>query len=411
MRARPLLLLPIALVLTACAVSPPQEAALPATGAEGDGHGDVAGAVETSEPQLALTTVDAAGALRQLDLLDGSVEELARVRIPERVETDGRYVFADDGNGVSIVDSGRWTWDHVDHLHYYRAEPRLLGTVPGRGAAAVATTNSSTAGGIGVFFAESGEAVLLDAEALSEGEVIELFRVGTTPHAGLVVPVGSSALVTEVDGPAGHVVRGYGSDGRPMPDVAMACPDPAGTITTRVGAVIGCADGAVLATSADGRLALEKIPYPDDSPAPAATRFDNREGRPTVAALAGEAGIWVLDTRERRWTLLPAPEPLQQVTAVDDEDETLLALSAEGRVLVIDGAAGTVRAATGPLLPDTLRDPWLLAGVRLVADVQRAYLNAPAEHRLYEIDYADAARVARTFETESAPLFLAEVGR
>ncbi len=69
--------------------------------------------------------------------------------------TDGRYLFADTGDGVEVVDSGVWTWDHVDHFHYYRAEPALLGTVEGDGTATVATTNSSTTGGTGVSFSGS----------------------------------------------------------------------------------------------------------------------------------------------------------------------------------------------------------------------------------------------------------------
>jgi len=47
----------------------------------------------------------------------------------------------------------------------------------------------------------------------------------------------------------------------------------------------------------------------------------------------------------------------------------------------------------------------------LIADQQRAYLSAPAEQRLYEIDFADGARIARTFETPTAPQFVAETGR
>jgi hypothetical protein len=61
--------------------------------------------------------------------------------------------------------------------------------------------------------------------------------------------------------------------------------------------------------------------------------------------------------------------------------------------------------------PTLLADPSLLTGVELVADQQRAYLNAPAEHRLVEIDFADSARISRTFDTPAAPLRLAETGR
>ena len=384
----------------------------PSASSDGDastGHGHIEGAAEVSEPQLGLTTIDGGGAVRHLDLLDESVSEIGTVPTPASVAGDGRYLFATGEDGVTIVDSGRWTWDHVDHFHYYRAEPRVLGTVPGTGAATVATTNSSTTGGTGVFFAETGEAVLLDTEALSKGEIVERFRLEVDPHEGLVVPVGSFALVTEPRAGAAASVSVHDDEGMPVPGATASCRDARGTITTRVGAVVGCADGALLATVDDGEIALEHIPYPAGTTAPPATSFANREGRPTVAGLAGDAGVWLLDTRERSWTLLPSPAPLVQVTAVDDEEQHVLALTADGRVLVLDGTTGAVLAETAPLVAESL-----IAGVGaplLTADQQRAYLNAPAERRLYEIDFADAARIAREFETPTAPAFVMETGR
>lgn len=142
-----------------------------------DGHGAIAGAEEVAEAQLGLTTIDAQGRVTHLDLLDESVTDIGTVAAPESMTTDGRYLFADTGDGVEVVDSGVWTWDHVDHFHYYRTAPALLGAVGGDGSATVATTNSSTTGGTGISFSGSGDAVLLDTEALSKGEIRELFRV------------------------------------------------------------------------------------------------------------------------------------------------------------------------------------------------------------------------------------------
>lgn len=393
-------------VLAGCA-GPAADA--PAAGpADDDGHGHIDGAAEVSEPPLGLMTVDAEGAVRHVDLLDEELTDLGAVAPPSAVTGDGRYLFATGADGVTVVDSGRWTWDHVDHFHYYVAEPRIVGEVPGSDAATIATTNSSTTGGTGVFFPETGEAVLLDTEALSKGEIAELFRLDVDPHDGLVVPVGSFALVTEPRAGVATSIVVHDRDGMPVPGASAECADARGTITTRVGAVIGCADGALLATVEEGEVALERIAYPTGTTAPPATAFANREGRPTVAALAGEEGIWLLDTRERSWTLLPAPTPLVQVTAVDDEAQHVLALTADGRVLVIDGTTGAVLAETAPLVAESLAS----AGAPLlVADQQRAYLNAPAERRLYEIDFADAARIAREFETPSAPVFLVGTGR
>nr|WP_216848507.1 MULTISPECIES: ABC transporter [unclassified Rathayibacter] len=401
----------LALGLAACST----ETAAPAddaTGAAtGEGHGAVSGAAELAEPRLGLTWIDPAGAVSHLDLLDESVAELGTIGEPSALTTDGRYLFAQTAAGVEIVDSGVWTWDHVDHFHYYRADPRLLGTVEGEGEAVVATTNLSTSGGTGLHFPGSGEAVLLDTEALSKGEISESFRLEGEPGPGMVVPVGSFALVTDGSGESASVVA-HTADGEPT-GLREQCPNPAGTITTRVGAVIGCADGALLATVDGDELSVERIPYPAGATAPAATGFANREGRPTVAGLAGDTGIWLLDTRDRSWTLLPAPAPLAQVTAVDDEDEHVLALATDGRVLVLDGADGALLAQTEPLAAESLAAESLAAGLAptLVADQQRAYLSAPAERRLHEIDYADDARLARSFDTATEPAFTAETGR
>lgn len=377
------------------------------TGPTDDGHGDIAGAEEVAEPQLGLTSIDPGGTVTHLDLLDESVTDIGEIAAPTDMTTDGRYLFAQTGDGTEIVDSGVWTWDHVDHFHYYRAEPALLGAVDGEGDATIATTNLSTTGSTGISFAGSGDGVLLDTQALSKGEISELFRIEREPHDGLVVPVGSFALVTEATDGIGTGVRGYTADGEET-GLEEPCVAPAGTITTRVGAVIGCEDGALLAHVDGDELQVERIPYPEGTTAPAATDFDNREGRPTVAGLAGSEGIWMLDTRARSWALLPSPTPLAQVTAVDDEDGHLLALAQDGRVLVLDDKSGAVLAETTPLVADSLA-----AGKAptLIADQHRAYLSAPTEHKLYEIDYADAARIARTFDTATEPAFVAETGR
>lgn len=371
------------------------------------GHGAVAGAAEVAEPQLGLTTVDPAGAVTHLDLLSERISDLGMVDAPIAMTTDGRYLFVQTDAGLEIVDSGVWTWDHVDHFHYYRADPSLLGTVDGEGALTVATTNLSTSGGTGLFFAGSGEAVLLDTEALSKGAVVERFRLETDGHAGMTVPIGSFALVTEGQHGVAASVAGYTADGEPT-GLREACADASGTITTRVGAVIGCRDGALLATVEDDELTLERIPYPADANAPAATAFANREGRPTVAGLAGTNGIWLLDTRARSWRLLPAPAALVSATAVDDDDEHVLALAADGRVLVLSGADGSVLGATDALVAESLAAGHAPA---LIADQQRAYLSAPVEQRLFEIDFADGARIARTFDTATPPAFTAETGR
>ncbi|MEU4451292.1 ABC transporter [Nocardioides sp. NPDC023903] len=370
----------------------------------GKDHGAVDGAQEVAEPQLHLTTIDADGAVAQLDLLEGSSAEVGTIGAPSAVDSDGRYLFATTADGVEVVDSGMWTWDHGDHFHYYRGEPRVLGTVEGEGRATVATGPLSTAGSTGVFFHESGEAVLLDNEALADGEVRELFRLEAEPHAGMVAPFGDGALVTVADG--GEVTGlSYHDAGGKADETQIACAEASGTITTRVGVVVGCADGAVLATETDGEPSFERIEYPKGTSAPRATSFDGRKSRPTVAAVSGKTEIWLLDTRERTWSHLDAGVPLRQVVAADDEEGHVLALDTTGRVRVFAAEDGRQIAATEPLVDPSDK------GIDLVVDQERAYLNVPAKGVVHEIDYADKARIARTLETPTAPVFFTETGR
>ena len=399
MTSRPLLLLPAVLAiaaLTACAAAP---SASPSTAAtSGDGHGAIAGAAEVSEPPLGLLSVDAEGSVAVLDLLSEETTDLGATAAPTALASDGRFGFVTTDEGVEIVDSGRWSWDHGDHFHYYLAEPAVLGTVPGDGAATVTTGALSTAGTTGVFFAGSGEAVLLDNKSLSDGRIEELFRVETGSDAGLVAPVGDGALVTDGEALVFHDRDGE-SAGTPV-----ECADAAGAITTRVGLVVGCADGAVLATWQDDELLTERIPYPAGA-SDRALMFEGRKGRPTVAAVAGTTGFWLLDSRERTWTLVPTERPLTRVVAVDDAEGHVVAIDVDGRIVVHLAEGGVLVGATDPLLADGG------SASSLVVDEQRAYVGDPAAGVVHEIDYADGARIARSLETPTAPTFVTEVGR
>ena len=362
-----------ALLLAACATEP----------APAKPHGYVEGATEAAEPQLHLAAVSSTGELTLLDLLDETTVVVGDLGATSAVTTNGRYVFATTPTGVTIADTGVWTIDHEDHFHYYRAQPRILGTVQGDGPATVSSDTLGTA----IFFAGSGETVLLDSAALGSGELTELARIVGEPHNGLAVVQGKTVLISSPGS-----VRAHDLTGTPIAR-AENCPDLRGSITTRVGVVIGCSTGALLYT--DG---FETIDYPDAPAAPdRAVEFRNRAGRPTAAAIAADTGYWLLDSREREWKRF-ATEPLAQVAAVDDREGHIVALSAEGRVLVFD-ADGAELARTAVLS----------TGGELTVDAGRAYLNDPAGRVVYEIDYADGARIAREFALDAA--FLVETGR
>ncbi|MBL3699982.1 ABC transporter [Leucobacter luti] len=337
-----------------------------------------------------------------------------------------------------MIDSGRWTWDHVDHFHYYLAEPRIVGTLPGAGPATVATGMLATAGGTGVFFAGSGEAVLLDNAALADGRITERFRIATDTGAGLIAPLGDGAVVAD-----GHEIVRYSAAGA-MQGTATPCTAPAGAITTRVALVIGCAEGAVFATAPGAGAAtgtdaaagtdatagtdadagtdagtdtdpgavpattvpgFETVPYPAGGGADRALSLDGRKGRPTVAGRTGGPGFWLLDTRARAWQFVPTTAVLERVVAVDDEAGHVVALDRDGRVRVFVAETGAEVGTTEPLVP-TITD-----AVSLTVDSQRAYVNDPAGGVVHEIAYSGEARLARTLDTATTPDLIAEVGR
>jgi hypothetical protein len=397
------------LALSACAAAPGATSGAETTERP---HGYVEGASEMPEAQLHLTGVDRSGSVTLVDLLDSRSTSLGSVTAPSAVTTDGRFVFASsvETGKLSILDTGAWTVDHEDHVHYYSAEPRHVGEVEGEGEPVVHGGPKTVA----VWFGSSGTGILLDSEALGTGEIVETARFESAPHDGMVVPFGDGAIATTAD-TAGLAsgVRVVSSDGQDVQAGAAECASIDGSITTNVGVVFGCADGALLVTDdGDGEPVFERIPYPEAvSDADRARDFDNRRGRPSVAAISGGRGAWLLDTRAKTWTFLATETPLAQVIAVDDNDDTTVALSRDGRVLLLDPTTGATLAASEPLAASSLADPTLAPGVGLQLDANRAYLNAPAEGAVYEIDYRDDLRIARTLTVGSDAAFLAETGR
>jgi len=235
---------------------------------------------------------------------------------------------------------------------------------------------------------------VLDREALGQGEVDETARI----DASVLLPMGEQLVAAD-----GDTVRVLDPDGEATDaaDTAeQACTDPAGGIVTRAGAVVGCADGAVVV---DDTGEPSFVDLPDGAERP--TAFAARAGRPTVAGLAGTTGFWLLDVRQGSWRLVPTDRPLRAVVAVDDEDEHVVGVDDSGRVVVVTAATGKV-ATTEPLFTAGPDDPAPL----LQLDAQRAYLADPTDGTVHEIDFADGARVARTIELPVAPVAFAEVG-
>lgn len=351
------------------------------------------GVHELAEPALQITTLLPDGAVVQLDLASGESAEIARIAPAERVVGDGRYLFALRPGSVTIVDTGAWTWNHGDHVHYYRGEARVVGDVEGAGSPTVVPGERS----IGIHFdgrpTAAAEAVLVKTAPLADGEIVELFRIGAEADAPLVVPLAYGAWVAESDtaGPPA-TLREVDENGRRGGETA--CRSARGPIATVVGVVVECHDGALLAV--DGRPGrVERIPLPGEAASPGSSTLAGREGRPTVAALAGKDGIRLLDTRDRQWRHLTSDVPLVAVTAVDDRDGHVVAVTAEGAVWVLADEGGSPAPAEVAL---DREDAALLARagseVALFPDQHATYLVAGG--RVLAIDPA-TARVERRY--------------
>ncbi|QCR18307.1 ABC transporter [Agrococcus sp. SGAir0287] len=359
--------------------------------AEPTPHGYVEGASEVEEPQLGLLGITDAGVVTLLDLLSEESTHVGEIGPVEQTADDGRFVAASTDGGVAIVDSGVWTVEHGDHDHYYRAQPQVAATIDGEGPVRIASTELVTV----VLAQGSGEVVVLDRAALGQGEATEIARFDADAVAA--IPLGDGIVLA--DDASVRIVDQQGEDLGPD----AACTNPADALTTRVGVAVACDEGAVLATAAEAPI--EAIPYPAGTdPSTIATTLDGRPGRPSVAAVAGTTGFWLLDTRERSWTLVPTSTPLAHVAAVDDADEHVVAVAIDGRILALD-ATGAELGATDAVLADAIGG----GGTPVIdLDASRAYVPS-ADGTVLEIDYADGARVARTLVLDAA--FVAEVGR
>ncbi|MDA4890610.1 hypothetical protein PFZ55_27360 [Streptomyces sp. MS2A] len=369
-------------------------------------HGYVEGASEAAEQQSRLLLGDSAtGETRVLDLITGKVHETARRASVTGLTTDGRFGYFHGTDGTHVLDGGAWMVDHGDHVHYYRAKTREVGELPGGSGTSV---RSDT--GVTVVTGADGKAGAYDRGDLEKG------KIGTPvalpgAYAGPVIPYAEHlvALTGDGEGPAQVVV--LDRSGRRVASPESECQDPEGDAVTRRGIVLACADGALLVHEDDGAFGVEKIPYGQDVPkTERATRFRHRPGSSTLTAPAGKEAVWVLDVTERAWTRVETGPVVAANTA--GEGAPLLVLESDGALHGYDTADGKEIAVTKPLLKGASDAASGTSAAPVIeVDRSRAYLNDPSGRRVYEIDYNDYLRIARTFELDVRPSLMAETGR
>ncbi|MCP2167278.1 hypothetical protein [Goodfellowiella coeruleoviolacea] len=384
-------------------------------------HGYVEGAEETAEAQSRLVVADReTGAIRVLDLITGQVTEVGRANGVRGVLGDGRFAYlaeetgteetgaeetgAGEAGAVRVVDSGAWMVDHTDHVHYYRAAIREVGSVTGGRPTGVHSDPALTA----ISF-DDGTVHLLDRAQLDAGTVVRTGTVSGAAPEGSAVPWREHLLVPAARADrSADAVEVRDRQGQLLSTLDPSCPRSRGSAVTRRGVVFGCADGALLVTEQDGGFHAEKIPYPRPVPeSERAVAFAHRPGSTTLAARAGDRGVWSLDVTSRSWTHLETG-PVVAVTAVG-AGAPLLALTADGALHAYDTATGT-RTARTPLLAAPVAESAPVLPV-IQVDSARAYVNDVATGTVHEIDYTDNLRQARVFQVGGKASYLVETGR
>ncbi|WP_128381777.1 hypothetical protein [Streptomyces cavernae] len=398
----PAALVTISLLTTGCASHDDTASAPRTTASASAPHGYIEGAQEKAEQQSRLLLNDpATGDTRVLDLITGKTHEVSRTTGTTGLTTDGRFGYFHTAGGTRVLDGGAWMVDHGDHVHYYSAAIRDVGRVPGGPGSRVRSDAAVTA-----VTDEDGRARIYRRAGLAKGKV-GTARMLPGTHAGAVVPYAEHLLGVTDDGK----VAVYDREGEraASPD---ACEEARGDAVTRRGVVLGCADGALLVREDDGTFTAEKIPYGSDvSEAERATAFRHRPGSDTLTAPAGKRAVWVLDVSERTWTRVRTGPVVSANTA--GEGSILIVLETDGALHGYDIATGKQVSRTKRLLtgaPDAGREG-SQAGPVIEVDRSRAYLNDPKGKCVYEIDYNDNLRIARTFALDIEPALMVETGR
>ncbi|MFD0431363.1 hypothetical protein ACFQ60_41265 [Streptomyces zhihengii] len=259
-------------------------------------HGYVEGAQEAAEQQSRLLLSDpATGDTRVLDLTTAETHDVAPVPGATALTADGRFGFLPTAEGTRVVDTGAWTVDHGDHVHYYRAAIRDVGRIAGgpgvqiRSDAAV-TAVTDTAGRAGVY----------DRTAMETGGPGAPRTLPGT-YSGAVVPYGEHlvALTRDTDGPRVVVLdREGGAWPHPGPCASRraATPSPA-AVSSSAAPTEPCWYASRAAVSPPSGSRTARTCPRRNAPPPSTT---GRAATPSPPAPA--SAVWVLDVTDRAWT-------------------------------------------------------------------------------------------------------------
>ncbi|MEU6942500.1 hypothetical protein ABZ943_38560, partial [Streptomyces rubiginosohelvolus] len=123
----------------------------------------------------------------------------------------------------------------------------------------------------------------------------------------------------------------------------------------------------------------------------------------------GDDAVWVLDVTGREWKRVDTGPVVAANTA--GEGSPLLVLETDGSLHGYDIETGKRTARTEPLLTAPGQDQPDGSAPVIEVDRSRAYVNDPEGRKVFEIDYNDGLRIARSFDLDVEPVLMAETGR
>ncbi|KWX23336.1 ABC transporter [Mycolicibacterium wolinskyi] len=350
-------------------------------------------AQESKDPVTRLVLVEpGTGATVVFDAAEETETSLGEFGRTDGISGDGRFAYLRGADAITVVDGGSWTFDHGDHSHYYVEPAGLAGHLDGRFADAVGQRTLT------VLRREDGTVDVLDRNALGEHRMTTVDGFGPLRDIAEIAPLGEDLVTVTRTG----AISAVGPDGTAQP--LGQCPDTTGASMVSGALIFGCADGAVRIAKRAGKLTADPMPFGNTRPATKLGRLSHRYGGSTLAAVTADE-VWVLDGRRGAWASVRVPGA---ITANAVSGDSVLVLTADGQLRRFDTKTGT-QAAAVPLFSGPV--PSVEPTPVIEVDADRAYINDAAARVVYEVDYGDGLRLARTLKTSIAPGFMVETGR
>ncbi|MDW8168455.1 MAG: hypothetical protein RML74_08240 [Acidobacteriota bacterium] len=313
----------------------------------------------------------------------------------------GRFGFAvhRDANRVTVVYSGLRTEKHGDHDDLVVEAPYVMATVN----TGPRPTHFTSHGKWSAIYNDGDGTVALFNEEQFE-PFVRFSRFPTTgPDHGVAVVIGGVAVLGEVV-LVGSLNLGrvdvYTLDGR-LTRSFEGCPRLHGEAVHGDVVAFGCADGVLLIENRQGSLEARKLLNPSGTPSD--VRVGTLVAHKDVPHFIGNFGQGLVFINPLSNTMTPVPLPARLLRfGVDLEGKALVALTADGKLHVLDPRTGVARSqldAVSPWPGGANPRPGLALGEEV------AYVSDPPTGDVVEVDL-EGLRITRRISVGGAPTSL-----